>query len=106
MARKSTMVELVEELEKLPRCPGVHQMIVEAKAGEYHDYKNKKYDCGKMAASQILRKLGHVELAQRIEAGEFDEEADEDDRKMMRADVLNDIKDKDQAEAMLKALGL
>lgn len=78
--RKSTMVELVEELRKLPISAGVRNMIEEAKAGEYHDYKNKKYTCGKLASSTFLRKMGHVDLAKRIEAGEFDEEADADDK--------------------------
>lgn len=36
---KSTMVELVEELEKLPWSPQLAVIIGEAKAGEYHDYK-------------------------------------------------------------------
>lgn len=38
--KKSTMVELVEELEKLvPRSAAIEDMIKEAKAGEFHDYK-------------------------------------------------------------------
>lgn len=87
MNRKSTMVEFVEELEKLPKSPEVDMMIEEAKAGEYHDFKNKKYLCGKLAASAHLRKFGHPELALRIENGEFDEEADEEDIEMMRQDI-------------------
>ncbi|OED40243.1 hypothetical protein ACH42_17165 [Endozoicomonas sp. (ex Bugula neritina AB1)] len=67
--RKSTMVELVEELQKLPQSPDIEYMIEEAKAGEYHDYKNIKYDCGKIESSQRLRKLGYPELAIRIEQG-------------------------------------
>lgn len=41
------MIELVQELKKLPRSSEIEFMITEAKAGEYHDYKNKKYVCGK-----------------------------------------------------------
>lgn len=84
--RKDTRIHLVAELEKLPRiqgCPWLQQMIVEAKAGEYHDYKNQKYDCGKVASSGMLRKIGTPEaiaLAERIEGGEFDEVADEEDK--------------------------
>jgi len=41
MKRKSTMVELVEELQKLPDSQEMQEIIKEAKAGEYHDYKNR-----------------------------------------------------------------
>lgn len=85
--RRSTMVELVEDLRKLPESPDIQLMIEEALAGEYHDYKNVKYVCGKMESSQRLRKLGYPELARRIEQGEFDEEADEADKDMMRKDL-------------------
>ena len=51
MREKSTMVELVQELEAVtPRTPLVEKMILEAKAGEYHDYKNNKYACGKVVS--------------------------------------------------------
>jgi len=81
--RKSTMVELVEELEKLQQTDEIKFMIKEAKAGEYHDYKNEKYVCGKWESETRLDKLGHHALASRIKDGEFDEEADEDDKKAM-----------------------
>lgn len=93
MTRKSTMVEFVTELEKLPKVPKVLEMIEEAKAGEYHDYKNKKYLCGKVEASRKLRRLNlreeskmnfALKLAKRIEDGEFDEPADDNDKAMMR----------------------
>ncbi|WP_299076191.1 hypothetical protein [uncultured Paraglaciecola sp.] len=88
-ARKSTMVELVDELRKLQQSEGIQLMIEEALAGEYHDYKNVRYVCGKMESSRKLRNLGHVELAKRIEQGEFDEEADEADKAMMRSDLAS-----------------
>lgn len=100
--RKSTMVELVDELENLPQTPEIEHMIEEAKAGEYHDYKNRKYICGKLESSQRLRKLGHPELARRIENGEFDEEADEDDKRMMREELAS----QPGGSAIAKALGL
>lgn len=85
--KKSTMVDLVKELKKLPQSDEIDYMIEEAQAGEYHDYKNKKYVCGKMESSTRLHKLGFHELARRIEDGEFDEEADEQDRQMLRKDL-------------------
>ena len=72
MERKSTMVELVEELRKLPESPEINFMIEEALAGEYHDYKNEKYVCGKLESSTRLRSLGYPELAQRIEISQKD----------------------------------
>src|SRR4051812_18934000 len=81
--RLSTMVELVEELEKLPRTPAIQELIEEAKAGEYHDYKSNKYACGKLESSRKLRAAGLIDLAKRIENGDFDEEADAEDRVML-----------------------
>lgn len=90
-ASKDTRIHLVEELEKLTKLHTISfetrktllAMIEEAKAGEYHDYKNQKYDCGKVAAAGYLRKLGFIPLAKRIEEGEFDEDADADDQAMI-----------------------
>ena len=50
-------------------------------------YKNQKYDCGKVAASTLLRRMGFIPLAKRIENGEFDEIADADDKAMLRAET-------------------
>jgi hypothetical protein len=102
MTRKSTMVELVAELQKLPKSDRIDFMIAEAKAGEYHDYKNVKYACGKVESSQRLRKLGHRELAIRIEQGEFDEQMDESDKQNMRDELGSDA----QGEALKKMFGL
>lgn len=106
MIRKSTMVELVEELRKLPKSPEIDFMIEEALAGEYHDYKHEKYICGKLESSQRLRGLGYPQLARRIEQGEFDEPADFDDIQMMAKDLDENSDNQAQAEAMKEALGL
>jgi hypothetical protein len=91
--RKSTMVELVQELEKITpqnkyQEAQINFMLKEAKAGEYHDYKNKKYACGKVAVSGYLREAGLIDLARRVENGEFDEEPDAEDLAMMKRDAL------------------
>lgn len=83
--RKSTMVELVAELEALPPTLKIAYIILEAKAGEFHDYKNKKHVCGKTALIGYLRQAELGDLAERIEDGEFDEEADEEDLEHMRS---------------------
>lgn len=82
---KSTMVELVMELEALNiRTPHVMHIIEEAKAGEYHDYKNQKYACGKVEVYNKLKFVGLDALAKRVMDGEFDEEPDEADRDELR----------------------
>lgn len=110
MPRKSTMVELVVELEKLePRTPLVETMIEEAKAGEYHDYKNKKYTCGKVEAVRKLRLVGTPEakaLMDQIMEGEYDEPADDEDKEMMRRDIDESTTDPREAAALKEVLGL
>lgn len=104
--RKSTMVEMVEELEKLRPLfleegkdadQVLNFLIAEAKAGEFHDYKNEKYVCGKVAVVGFLdqlagqcdkRKLpklaeGLRKISSDVKEGEYDEEADEEDQKML-----------------------
>jgi hypothetical protein len=94
------MVEFVDELKRLPQSMGVQYMIEEAKAGEYHDYKNEKYTCGKVEASRKLRIMGFIDLARRIEEGEFDEEADETDKALVRKDLLENGFTEAQASKM------
>ena len=80
-----TRIELVAELEKVsPRTALIEQIIAEAKAGEFHDYKNQKYACGKVASVGLLREAGLNDLADRVRNGDFDEEADEEDKAEMR----------------------
>lgn len=97
---KSTMVELVSELEALNKEGKYDEIISEAKAGEYHDFKNQKYACGKVALVADLTpfpELNHIRQA--VINGEYDEEMDEEDKARMREDF------KDSPE-MLKMLGL
>lgn len=82
--RKDTRIHLVAELESLPRNMLIDKIIAEAKAGEFHDYKNQKYTCGKVALVSMLLAAGLQPLATRVIDGEFDEEADEEDIENMR----------------------
>lgn len=85
------MVELVSELEALNKDGKYDEMIAEAKAGEYHDYKNKKYICGKL---EIVNKLSNFpelnHIRQAIMDGDYDESPDEEDKAMLRKELEND----------------
>ena len=95
--KKDTRTDLVTELQKVEQTPLVLRIIEEAKAGEFHDFKNKKYVCGKIALVGLLREAGIEWLRQRVIDGEFDETADEEDKAELR---------KGLTPAMQKALGL
>lgn len=105
--RKSTMVELVAELEKLrpmflkcgPKSDQVLEFLIEeARTGEYHDYKNRKYSCGKVAVTSYLDQLTTEmekrmqfdaanelsRLSREVKNGEYDEQADDIDKQSMR----------------------
>lgn len=97
--RLDTRVHLVAELEKLPKTPAIQEMIDEAKAGEYHDFKNNKYACGKVEVVMKLTKAGLNALADRVKNGEFDEQPDAEDKAELKALLKNEPK-------LAKALGL
>ena len=113
MKRKSTMIELVSDLEALPeRSVLIRQILDEARAGEFHDYKNKKYLCGKVELVHLLMRAQRDEslsqttrtrlrkLAQAVKEGEFDEEADAEDQEMLQGIM------KDMAKEVTKVNGL
>lgn len=85
---KDTRFELVEELEAItPRTPALEKIIFEAKRGEFHDFKNNKYVCGKVALVGYLMEASLHALANRVKQGEFDEQPDEEDKAEMRKDL-------------------
>lgn len=84
------MVELVTELEARNTPDGrYNQLIEEARAGEFHDYKNDKYICGKVEFVRIVAsKFPELQdIAEEFKAGVYDEQPDEEDKAMMRADM-------------------
>ncbi len=89
--RKSTIVELVKELAERNSDNKYDEMIFEAQSGEYHDFKNNKYVCGKVELVDKLSKFPELEdIRKAVINGDYDESPDEDDKKMMRDDVDND----------------
>lgn len=116
---KSTMIELVEELEKVKSvvpCEEIDYMIAEAKRGEYSDFKNKKYACGKLGFVTIADAfskrnpdlLPHLTpLSEDIKNGVYDETQDDIDRMSMIRDINNDPKmNQKQKEGLMGMLGL
>ena len=87
------MVELVELLRQKPQSTLRDEIIKEALAGEFHDYKNDKYTCGKVAAAHLLTVAGFHDLATLVKEGEFDEEADEQDKTNMRKNLPKEMWD-------------
>lgn len=87
---KNTMTDLVKELELRNTPDGrYNDLIAEAKAGEFHDYKNKKYTCGKLAFISIVSdKFPELsDIATEFKHGVYDEKMDEEDKEMMRKDL-------------------
>jgi hypothetical protein len=108
---KSTMKELVTELELRQGLSSAYpkpyeEIIAEAKAGEYHDYKNNKYTCGKMELVVKLKKFPALDdIREAVINGEYDEEMDEDDKLAMKAQMVQDM-GITKAEALFKRLKL
>ena len=108
--RKDTRVHLVADLQKLATESGIdpvllNYVIAEARAGEYHDFKNEKYPCGKIAVNEYLTRLGTpgaLALAARVRDGEYDEPPDEVDKAAMAAD----LGDTAEGKALRRMMGL
>jgi len=101
MNYKNTMVELVQELDKLSESEAKNKMVEMAKKGEFHDFRSKAA-CGKMyfiqCAQWCYRNLvlpSDIEIIKRLEQeikdGEYDEECTRED-KIILAKELNDPK--------------
>lgn len=113
---KSTMIELVTELEKIPKCEEIDYMIEEARSGEYHDLKNRKYVCGKMGFVAVAdafskRNPSIAEylkpLVEAVKGGDYDEPADDIDNMSMANNIMKDSSmNRKQKDALLGTLGL
>lgn len=95
---KNTIDHIPAELEALRErfllsrnLPLLDETIKEARAGEYHDFKNNKYSCGKIELVERLRALDLWPIAERVIDGDYDEEPDEQDLAMMRRTTPKDL---------------
>lgn len=91
----STNKELPELLEKRNVDGRYDELIAECKKNWYHDYKSPDdidFVCPKV---ELLIRVGKfselVDVYKMIAEGEFDEQADEEDKAMLRKDVPEDM---------------
>lgn len=92
---KSTVHDLPDEIEKLvppnERTPLINQILFEARQGEFHNYRNEKYDCGKVQVVSMLRQTNDKRLQPIIDGimnGDYDETANEDEVAAMKNDWI------------------
>jgi len=93
--RKTTNKDLPEEIEALipeaERTPMINKILKEAREGEFHDFKNKKYTCGKLQLSCMLfdtKDLRLEDIRQAVMNGDYDESPDAEDKASMKKDWL------------------
>lgn len=105
--RKSTIEHLPKEIEALipesERTPLIKQIIEEAMIGEFHDFKNDKYVCGKMAVVSLMLKTKDGRFQPLINAvinGDYDEPADDNDMMNMRKDWKDSGSDPEQFDKL------
>ncbi len=104
--KKSTNKELIEELTTINVNGRYDRIIAEAKDNQYHDYKNTKYTCGKVQLVSDLSEFPELKFIEKeVMDGIYDESPDEQDKEMMRKDLIEDIGE-EQAKKMFKILGL
>lgn len=104
--KKSTIIDLVVELTALNPDGVLDAIIAEAQAGEFHDYKNNKYTCGKMALVELLQPFERCNsIRLDVINGVYDESPDEEDKAMMRKELTEGMPE-ESAKEMIRKLGL
>lgn len=103
---KSTNKELVADLIVRNASGKYNEMIDEAKAGEYHDFKNLKYVCGKVELINKLDKFPELsDIREAVVNGEYDESPDEKDKVMIKQDLIDSMGE-EKAAILLKNLNI
>lgn len=93
--RKSIITDLPNDIRRaIPhseRNAYVQEIIEQAQRGEFHDFKNKLYSCGKVQLAHMLHEANEPALLPIIKAvidGEYDESPDAEDKATMKKDWL------------------
>lgn len=94
---KSTIKDLSNDIRQAVPNFKENQVIMEiirqAQAGEFHDFKNTTYACGKFALAQMLQEANEpllLKIRQSVIDGEYDESPDAEDKAQMKKDWLAD----------------
>ena len=97
---KNTMIDLIPELEKLTKCEGSRLLIEDAKNGDFHDFRNKKFTCGKVALAGLMKEWIECYPADKDQAqsiyddvvgGVYDEQMTDDDKEYLKKELENDV---------------
>lgn len=78
-----TTDKLVEDLLRKPPCSLREELVRNALAGHYHDYKSDDGAAPKVALITDLARFGYADLARRAARGEYDDEPDDADEAML-----------------------
>lgn len=92
---KSTITNLPNDIRvAVPHCERnayVKEIIKQAERGEFHDFKNQLYVCGKVQLAHMLHEANEpalLPIRQAVINGEYDESPDADDKALMKKDWL------------------
>lgn len=88
---KSTITDLPNDIRlAIPeeeQTPLIKRILMEAEAGEFHDFKNEKYTCGKVAVCNLLVETKDSRLdgiRQAVVEGYYDESPDKEDKARLK----------------------
>lgn len=94
--KKSTITDLPNDIKAaVPNWQDnalVKEIITQAEQGEFHDFKNKRYVCGKVQVAHMLYEANDrrlLNIRQAIVNGDYDESPDEEDEAMMKKDWID-----------------
>lgn len=93
--KKSTITDLPNDIRAAvshsERNAFVKEIIKQAERGEFHDFKNKVYVCGKIQLAHMLHETKEAALQpirQAVINGDYDESPDAEDKAAMKKDWL------------------
>lgn len=93
--KKSTITDLPNDIRiAIPiekRSPYVQEIIKQAQRGEFHDFKNTTYACGKTQLAHMLHLANEpalLNIRQAVINGDYDESPDAEDEANMKKDWL------------------
>lgn len=96
MKKKSTITDLPNDLRQAvpnhQQNAMVTEIIKQAEAGEFHDFKSTLYACGKVQLVNMLYEandMGAIKIREAVINGDYDESPDEEDKAIMKKDWID-----------------